>query len=90
MEFVASMCVCACVCVCVCVCVCSSDCKMLKTYLRGSDQRSCVANIYLGVSAKFLHSHIRKCHISPPKTKTPARNILERKRYHIMCSAKDI
>ena len=69
-----------------CVCVLNSstvksfsDSKMSKTNLRGSDQRSCVVNIYLGASAKFLHLRIRKCHISPSKTKTPAWNILERK-----------
>ena len=62
------------------VCVClysstmkaSSDCKMSETYLRGTDQRSCVVNIYLGASTKFIHLRISKCHISPPKTKTPA------------------
>ena len=44
------------VCVCVCTCMClyfstvkaSSDCKTFKTYLRGTDQRSWVVNIYLG------------------------------------------
>ena len=65
------------VCVCVCVCVCvlysstvkaSSDCKMFKTYLRGSDQRFCVVNIYLGASAKFIHLHFRIYHISPRTT----------------------
>ena len=48
-------CVCVCVCVCVSVCVflysstvkASSNCKMSKTNLRGSDQRSCVVNIYV-------------------------------------------
>ena len=70
----------------------SSDCKMSKTNLRGSDEQSCVVNIYVGASARFLHLSIRKCHISPPKTKTPktkARNILERKAYDMMCSTKD-
>ena len=60
--FVAGVCVCLCVCVCVCV-VClysstvkaSSECKMSERYLRGTDQRSCVVNIYLGASAKFVH-----------------------------------
>ena len=76
------LCVCVCVCVRarVCVCVClysstvkaSSDCNVSKTYLRSMDQRSSVVNIYLGASAKFLHLRIWKCHISPPKTKTPA------------------
>ena len=32
----------------------SSDCKMPKTYLRGTYQPSCVVNIYLGASAKLL------------------------------------
>ena len=36
----------------------SSDCKMSKIYLRGTNQRSCVVNIYLGASAKFLHLRI--------------------------------
>ena len=43
----------------------SSDCKMSERYLRGTDQRYCVVNIYLGTSAKFLHPRIWKCHISP-------------------------
>ena len=46
----------------------SSDCKMSKTCLRGTDQRSCVVNIYLGASAKFLHLYFRIYLISPPKT----------------------
>ena len=55
--------VCVCVCVFVCVCVCStvkafSVCKMFETYFRGTDQRSCVVNINLGASAKFLHIRI--------------------------------
>ena len=29
-------------------------------------------NIYLGAYTKFLHLRIRKCHILPPKAKTPA------------------
>ena len=59
----------------------SSDCSMSETYLRGTDQRSCVANIYLGTTAKFLHLCIGKCHISPPKTKTPDRYKQEKKPY---------
>ena len=66
----------------------SSNCKMSKTYFEGTDQRSCVVNISWVLSAKFLHLHIWKCHISPPKTKTPANSLLERKRYDIMCSMK--
>ena len=70
------ICVCLCVCVCVYVFVClysstvkaSSDCKIFKTYLRGSDQRSCVVNIYLSASAKFIHLHFRIYHISPRTT----------------------
>ena len=33
----------------------ASDCKMSERYLRRTDQRSCVVNIYLGVYAKFVH-----------------------------------
>ena len=47
-----SVCVCVCLCVCMCVCVCVysstvkaySVCKMSETYLRSTDQRSCVVN----------------------------------------------
>ena len=82
-------CVCVCVCVCMCVCVClysstvkaSSVCKMSVTCLRGTDQRCYVVSIIRCASAKFLHLSIRKCHISPPKTKTPGSRELERKRY---------
>ena len=81
-RFPMEMCVCVCVCVCVfvCVCVCvyilppwrllpSARCPDILEY---TDQRSCVVNINPGASAKFLHLGIWKCHISPPKTKTPA------------------
>ena len=55
-----SLCLCLCLCVCVSVCLCSTvkasfDCKMSERYLSGTDQQSCVVNIYLGASAKFLH-----------------------------------
>ena len=65
-----SVCVCGSVCV---VCLysstvkASSECKMSERYLRGTDQRSCVVNIYLGASAKFVHLCIWKCHISPQR-----------------------
>ena len=39
---------------------------------------------FLGASAKFLHLYLRIYFISPPKTKTPANRLLERKRYDIM------
>ena len=75
-------CWCVCVCVCARACVwvdgwvggClysstmkASECKMSERYLRRTDQRSCVVNIYLGVSAKFVHLCIWKCHISPQR-----------------------
>ena len=71
------LCVCVCVCVCVFVCVfiysstmnASSVCKMSKTYLRSTDQQSCVANVILGASAKFLHLRFKINHILPPKKK---------------------
>ena len=39
---------------------------------------------FLGASAKFLHLYLWIYLISPPKTKTPANCLLERKRYDIM------
>ena len=66
----ACVCACACtcvrvlVCVCVCVCVggwvgglwvCACVGGWVSVFLRGTDQRSCVVNILLGASAKFLH-----------------------------------
>ena len=45
---------------------------------------------FLGVSAKFLHLYLRIYLISPPKTKTPAALLLERKRYDIMLREKMI
>ena len=86
------VCVCArarvCVCVWVCVCVCVYILSPWKKDIpEGADQRSCVVNISWVLSAKFHHLRIWKCHISPPKTKTPAEPLLERKRYD-MCSAK--
>ena len=85
----ARACVCACVCVCVCVCVYSSSifCKCPRhTWGYGSTILCCDFSWVL--SAKFHHLRIWKCHISPQKTKTPVCNLLERKRYYIMCSAK--
>ena len=93
----ACVCVCVCVCVFVCVCVCmfilfhllvSSGCTTSLTYMRSSDQRSFVVSI-LGASAKFLHLYFWIYLISPPKTKTAAIRLLERKRYDIMCADKD-
>ena len=91
-----SVCVCVCVhararmcmCVCACVCVClysstvkaSSVNKTPKTYLRGTDQRSCVVNINLDSSAKFHHLCFEIYHISSPKAKLQLADQLERKR----------
>ena len=67
-----------------CVYLCSSTLKassvskMSETYLRGTDQRCYVVSIIPGASAKFLHLHFRKCHISPPKTKLQHANKLDR------------
>ena len=91
-------CVCVCVCAraCVCVCVClfilfqllaSFDFKTSVTYRRCSDQRLLLW-VLLGASVKFLNLRVRKYHVSPPKTKTPDHSKLERKRFHIMYSAK--
>ena len=77
-----------------CVCVfilfhllVSSGCTTSLTYVRGLDQRSFAVSISWVLSAKFLHLNFRIYHISPPKTKTPARNLLERKKNDIMCVA---
>ena len=59
----------------------------VQDILDGTDQRSCVVNISWLRYAKFHHRRIWKCHISPPKTKTPAAVLLGRKRY-MNCSAK--
>ena len=81
-----------CVCVCMCVfiffqLVVSSGCTTSVTYVRGSDQRSFAVSISWVLSAKFLHLNFRIYHISPPKTKTSAHNLLERKENDIMCLA---
>ena len=49
-----------------------SVCNDVLVILEDTDQRSCVVSIKLGASAKFLYLHIKKCHISLPKMKTPA------------------
>ena len=60
----ACVCACACTCVRVLVCVggwvgglwvCACVGGWVSVFLRGTDQRSCVVNILLGASAKFLH-----------------------------------
>ena len=80
-------------CVCVCVCLYSFICWFLQTARRLWHTWDVRINdlllwVLLGAFAKFLHLRIWKCHISPPKTKTPARYILERKQYDILASAK--
>ena len=80
-------------CVCVCVFIFFHHegffrLQNVQDILEGADQRSCVVNISWLRYAKFHHPRIWKCHISPPKTKTPAVLLLERKRYDIMRSAK--
>ena len=87
----------SCVCLCVRVCVCVYvffhregffRLQNAQDIIEGTDQQSCVVNISWLRYAKFHHLRIWKCHISPPKTKTPAEPLLERKRYDIMCAAK--
>ena len=83
----------ACVCVYVCVCVYALPpvgffrlhdiCDMREKF--GSTIFCCEHS--LGACAKFLHLFLRIYLISPPKTKTPAVFLQERKRYDIMCSA---
>ena len=88
-----SVCLCVCVCARACVCVCVCVCMFIffdregffrqqdvKTYLRGTDQRSCVVNINLDASAKFHHLCFEIYHISSPKTKLQLADQLERKR----------
>ena len=92
-----SVCVCVCVCVrvcaCVCVCLYSFTCWLIPTarclwHIGDVRNNDLLLWVLLGASAKFLHLRFRKCHVSPPKTKTPDRSKLERKRFDIMCSAK--
>ena len=87
------VCVRACVRACVCVFIFFHRegffrLQDVQGILEGTNQRSCVVNISWVLSAKFHHLRIWKCHISPPKTKTPAALLLERKRYDIIRSAK--
>ena len=91
----ARVCVCMRACVHACACVflffhCGGFFRLqnVQDIREGTDQRSCVVNISWLRYAKFHHLRIWKCHISPPKTKTPAEPLLERKRYDIMCSTK--
>ena len=59
---------------------------MSETYLRGTDQQSCVVSIMLGASTKL---HRLRCHVSPPKTELQHADKLERKPYDILCLRKD-
>ena len=90
----ARACVCMRACVHACACVflffhCGGFFRLqnVQDIREGTGQRSCVVNISWLRYAKFYHLCIWKCHISPPKTKTSAETLLERKRY-IMCIAK--
>ena len=96
-EFTAGRVFTDCVGVCVCVCVCVYTLPPggffrlhdVCVYVRGSDQRSFPVSITWVLSAKFLHLNFRFYHISPPKTKTPARNLLEGKNDVILTFRKD-
>ena len=81
---------CRCVCVCVCVCVfillhllLSSGCTTSVTYIEVWIN-DLLLWVFLGALAKFHHLYFWICHISTPKTKTPADRLLERKLYDIM------
>ena len=57
----------------------SSDCKMSETYLRGTDQRTCVVNISQGASVKFFISisenvifHLQRRKLQPAQTEEKA------------------
>ena len=84
-QFLRLACAYVCVCMCVCVCIyiffhCDGlfHLQVFRDILEGTDKQSCVVNINLGASAKFLHLGIWKCHISTPKTKLqPADNCKE-------------
>ena len=72
-----------------CVCVYSSTSWFLPAARRlwhTWDVRinDLLLRVLLGVSTKFLHLHFWIYHVSPPKTKTPADHLLERKRYDKM------
>ena len=82
----------SCVRVCVCVCVFFHRegffrLQNAQDIIEGTDQQSCVVNISWLRYAKFHHLRIWKCHISPPKTKTPAYslgyNLLHKKMIYI-------
>ena len=60
----------------------------VQDMLEDRDQRSYVVNISWLLYATFHHRCMWKCHISPPKTKTPVVLLLETKRYDIMRSAE--
>ena len=53
--------------------------------LEGTDQRCYVVSILRCDSAKFLHLGIRKCHISPPKMKTPVAANWRESEYDTYC-----
>ena len=81
-------------CVCVGVCLYSSTCWFLPAARRPWHRDVRINDLFLwvllGASAKFLHLYFWIYHISPPKTKTPADRLLERKRYDIMFALKKI
>ena len=61
---------------------------MSGTYLRGTEQRSCVMSIILGPSANFLH--LRSKNIFSPKKKLQHADKLERKRHDILATCEKI
>ena len=73
-NFIVGVAAAVCVCVCVCVFVFFRRegffrVQDVQDILEGTDQQSCVVNISWLRYAKFHHRRIRKCHISPVKTK---------------------
>ena len=82
------MCVCVCVCVYVCVLFRREGFFRLqdvRDMLEGTNQRCYVVSILRCATAKFLHLSIGKCHISPPKTKTPVTANWRENEYDIYC-----
>ena len=78
----------------VCACLYSSTCWILPAARRLWHTWEVRINnlllwVFLGASAKFLHLYFWIYHISPPKAKTPADRLLERKQWYNVCTRKD-
>ena len=67
----------------------SSDCKMSETYLRGTDQRTCVVNISRVLLSSSSSRYLKMSYFTS-KDENSSQHKLERKRHDILTPSEKI